>query len=264
MGLAGKRGLAIPSSAELEAIFEEDKTLDGLQVDWHAADASWKRYLGGIIQGCAESRGDAFRGRLWIKNALPLGKGMGSSTALVVAVCRALLGKDCEGVARHVEDVMNPGQSGMDFAVIWRAGPVIFRKGEEPVDFPIPIPLPHPVLVDTGSPDQSTPELVAWLTKRKDERVVQDALEAIGRCTDRLLEDEPAIMVFPDHHAAQLALGVVPPKTAELVAAIQKAGGAAKVIGAGARTGGGGMVLAIHPAPWKLDEALKGYKTMPL
>jgi mevalonate kinase len=54
--------------------------------------------------------------------------------------------------------------------------------------------------------------------------------------------------VMRDHHRAQVALGVVPPDVADMVDGIESTGGAAKVIGAGSRTGGAGMVLALGDA----------------
>ncbi|MDD5469880.1 MAG: hypothetical protein PHO92_03755, partial [Candidatus Peribacteraceae bacterium] len=49
-----------------------------------------------------------------------------------------------------------------------------------------------------------------------------------------------------EHHRAQVAIGVVPKAVQTMFAEIEKVGGAAKVIGAGGKTGGGGMVLAVH------------------
>jgi mevalonate kinase len=226
-------------------------------VDWPGATDLWKQYLGTIIRSLAERRGDAFRGRLWIKNELPLGKGMGSSTALVIGVSRALLGEHSESEARTVENIVNVGNSGMDFAVIWAGRPIVFQKDKPPSNLPIDLTLPNAVLIDTGSPEQTTMELVAWLREREDNEEIANALEAIGHCTERLLEGESALSVFPDHHRSQVALGMVPPDVQRLIADIEDAGGAAKVIGAGGKTGGAGMVLAIHPREKILDRIVE-------
>jgi len=59
------------------------------------------------------------------------------------------------------------------------------------------------------------------------------------------MRGEPFGAVMRDHHKAQVALGVVPPEAQQLIAAIESAGGAGKIIGAGSRTGGAGIVLAV-------------------
>jgi mevalonate kinase len=43
-------------------------------------------------------------------------------------------------------------------------------------------------------------------------------------------------------------LGVVPETVQKLIENIEKTGGVAKVIGAGGRTGGAGIVLALRPS----------------
>jgi mevalonate kinase len=139
---------------------------------------------------------------------------------------------------------VNPGNSGLDFAVIWNNQPLRFIKGEKPqaLEYTQEL-LENALLIDTGMPGETTAELVNWIKERKDE--VEDSIKKIGECTDRLLQGESPLAVFPDHHRAQIALGVVPQNVQDLIAQIEKKGGAAKVIGAGGRTGGGGMVLAV-------------------
>lgn len=243
----GYPGLAIPSSTGLTATWE---SADGdLKIDWPGIDARWIDYLRRIVRACERIAGSPFGEVLRIENDLPLGRGMGSSTALVIAVSRCLLGSDRETDARLVEDTVNPGHSGLDFAVIWNNRGLRFEKNKEPTAVDRErIDVPNALLIDTGKPNETTAELVAWLTERKKrETPIQEALATIGACADRLLGGESPLAVFPGHHRAQMSLGVVPADTAGLIAAIERSGGAAKVIGAGARSGGGGMVLAVHP-----------------
>lgn len=241
----GNAGLAVPAEIGMHATFTEDRSMDGVRLDWPEIDDNWKAYTATIIAECARigGHGDALRGTVTIKNQLPLGKGMGSSTAAVIAITRALLGEECLQHARAIEDRMNPGHSGLDFAVIWQNKPVRFVKNEEPQFVTLPPDLlKNARLIDTGAPEQTTSALVAWVTSRTTE--LQEPLQIIARCTDRLLSGESPLTVFPDHHRAQVALGVVPQSVQELIATIERGGGAAKVIGAGGRTGGGGIVLA--------------------
>ena len=85
--------------------------------------------------------------------------------------------------------------------------------------------------------------MIAWITERKDK--LKDTLKAIGDCTKRLQEREGLATVIHDHHREQQSLGIVTDKGKELITKIEQEGGAAKVIGAGSKTGGCGMVLAI-------------------
>ena len=72
-----------------------------------------------------------------------------------------------------------------------------------------------------------------------------EAIQSIGDCTERLLKGESLHAVMRDHHRAQTVLGIVPDSAQKIIAQIESEGGSAKVIGAGGRTGGGGMVLCL-------------------
>ena len=150
---------------------------------------------------------------------------MGSSTALVIAITRALLGESAREEALFIENILSPGNSGFDFATIWENVTVLFRKGTgpKPIDLPKDI-LIDALLIDTGLPNESTTELVAWMRTRETE--VRETLKNIDNCTDRIVRGEPS-----DVQA--------------LISDIEQVGGSAKVIGAGSRVGGAGMVLAL-------------------
>lgn len=244
MGL-GYPGLAIPSR-ETMRVFFTPKRDTGLTVIW-AKDVlhpEWAMYAGRIAECIARFTGCDVRGELVVETDLPLGKGMGSSTALVIAIARTLLGDDCRTQALATEDEMNPGHSGMDFAAIWEERPVLFKKDtvlghpDLPKDF-----LPTAKLIDSGMPNETTPELVAWVKSRAKE--LSEPLAMIGRCAERILAGEDLKTVIRDHHRAQVQLGVIPRAAQKIIEEIETRGGAAKVIGAGGRSGGGGMVLVL-------------------
>ena len=239
----GFAGIAVPSSIGIEAVFEEDSASGLVLIQWEnqIAEEPFRAYAEKIVAHCQKLSNSS--GRLIINSSLPLGKGMGSSTALVVAITRALLGKDAREEALHIEDILNPGHSGFDFATIWENVPVLFRKdtGAKFIRLPKDI-LKDALLIDTGFPKESTTELVAWMRTREPE--IRDALEIIGNCTDRIVRGEPLATVMREHNKAQVSLGVVP-GVQELISAIEQIDGSAKVIGAGSRAGGAGMVLAL-------------------
>ncbi len=246
----GYPGIAVPSPQYLRVTFEKLTNREDILIDWPqiSEDALWQTYAQRIISLC-EQKSEKSTGILSIHSDIPLGKGMGSSTALVIAICRCLLGQECEIDARAIEDSVNPGNSGIDFAVIWKDKPLRFQKGIAPdptqlrTDF-----LKCGSLIDTGKANESTPDLVAWVNERSKESQIEEALREIGECTNRLLAGEDPLAVFRDHHRCQVALGVVPSEVQTLIAGIEARGGAAKVLGAGGRTGGGGMVLALEPS----------------
>lgn len=240
----GKRGIAVPSKESVTVVWTKDTSLPEPVIVWEGgAHSKWIEYVGRIFGYLLPFTGPQ-KGTLLVQCDLPLGKGMGSSTSLVVAVCRALLGSACGKIALGVEDEINPGHSGIDFAVIWEAAPILYQRGKEPqiIDLPKDI-LKNTKLIDSGKPNETTRELVAWMKTREAE--IAPAIATIGDCTERLLKGEPLHVVMRDHHKAQVALGIVPDSARKIIDQYESEGGSAKVIGAGGRTGGGGMVLAI-------------------
>ncbi|MDD5103256.1 MAG: hypothetical protein PHX93_02545 [Candidatus Peribacteraceae bacterium] len=252
----GHPGIAVPAPLAMQATFEKNSGASALTLKWLGISGgeAWEDYARKIILHVEQENSASFRGIVTIRNQLPLKKGMGSSTALVIALTRVLLGPQKRAEALAIEDAMNPGHSGIDFAVIWEERPLYFRKGQEPQVITLPKDLLRgALLVDTGTPNESTPELVAWVRERSEDprtqRVMLRALGDIGKCTERLRNGEDIRTVFRDHHRAQVALGVVPKPVQVLIREIERLGGAAKVLGAGGKTGGGGTVLALHKNP---------------
>lgn len=240
----GKRGIAIPSKESITVTWTKDASLSEAEILWEGGEhPKWIEYAKHILEYLLPYTG-LQKGLLLIRCNLPLGKGMGSSTSLVIAVCRALLGDDCRKIALAIEDQINPGHSGIDFAVIWEAAPILYARGNEPqiIDLPKDI-LANAKLIDSGKPNETTRELVAWM--KTCEAEIAPIIEIIGDCTERLLQGEPLHTVMRDHHKAQVTLGIVPESAVKIIEQIERDGGSAKVIGAGGRTGGGGMVLAL-------------------
>ena len=249
----GYPGIAIPSPMKMDVEFREDRNYAGIKVKWEGikGDEQWNSYLKRILNQTQKFKGAILQGHLTINNSIPLCKGLGSSTALIIAVCRGLLCEDCRSEALLIENKLSPNNSGIDFNVIWEGIPILYKKDEgfKPVDLPNDI-FKNTVLIDTGSPNETTAELVAWIGQRREkEPEVNSALEIIGKCTDELLQGDGMPSIIRKNYRAQFTLGIVPGKVQKLIADIENSGGAAKVLGAGGRTGDGGMVLAIHKNP---------------
>jgi len=247
----GFPGIAIPAPLRVTATFMENPHLHDIIVDWDT-DAEWTAYVQEIIN-CCISIGSVHAGTLRIKNSIPLGKGMGSSTALVIAITKCLLGEECKNEAQRIENALNPGGSGIDFAVIWNEKPILFRKGSDSETIELPDNfLSNTMLLDSGAPDQQTPELVAWISDRYTKDMnVKGAIETIGECTEKIIATSKKISydslqrIIRAHHNAQESLGVVTEEAKNMIKKIEQEGGSAKVVGAGGRTGGSGMVLAV-------------------
>lgn len=242
----GYPGIAIPAPLQVIVTFTEDSSKKNIEVLWTTNHQSpvtshWTDYCNAIIDHCT-AYSPLPSGVLTIENHIPLGKGMGSSTALVIAIVRCLFG-DNEELAQKVENTVNPGNSGIDFAVIWNEKPIVFTKESKPETINLPNNiLNKALLIDTGTPNEQTPELVAWVTARREEYNV--ALETIGSCTKRVQEGEDLSSIIRNHHQAQISLGIVTDEAKTLITKIEQEGGYAKVIGAGSRSGGCGMILA--------------------
>ncbi len=254
--LFGKRGIAVPSAECVTVTWTEDVSMPDPVIVWGSkVEQRWTEYVERILFLLQEHIGP-LHGTLGIACNIPLGKGMGSSTSLVIAISRCFLGKTCGKIALSIENEINPGHSGIDFAVIWANEPILYSQNREPEIVELPKDaLKCATLIDSGTPNETTKELVAWMKNKypaagtprpgSEEMTVYEAIERIGECTERLLRGESLRTVMRDHHRAQVALGIVPESTQRLIEEIEFDGGSAKVIGAGGRTGGGGMVLKL-------------------
>lgn len=241
----GAPAIALPSPLKTEIRFEPNQKAQGITIENTSHPDS--TYIQRIVE-LIETQHGSLKGSLHIKSTIPVGCGMGSSTALVIAIARCLHLSKSE--ALMIEQTLNPNHSGIDFEVIWQNRPLKFIKGQEPEPINIDLSfLNEAILMDTGKPNETTSELVEWIKTRNKEQGTRNALHTIGLCTTRLLSGESPLTVFRDHHRAQVALGIVPPNVQKFIEDIEKSGGAAKVLGAGGRTGGGGIVLVLHNDP---------------
>lgn len=235
----GYPGIAFPITLGVEAIYEEDSSRSDIRVN---AEGPMLEYAVRVVKKLENHI--VHGGTLTLHSNLPFGRGLGSSTALIIAITRALLSENVRAHVEAVEKEFNPDASGIDFESIWENTPIIFKKGAPSLPSPLaPEVLRGTLLIDTGLPNESTAELVAWIQAKRTE--LEPYLQAIASCTERILSKEPLTAILRDHHRAQVALGVVPSVVQALIGEIEAAGGAAKVVGAGGHTGGAGMVLAL-------------------
>lgn len=236
--------------------------------------------VGGPGRGAERERG----ARVTVSSRIPVGRGFGSSAAVGASVALAWLGREgfdlsrdgLEALLGEVERRQHGRPSGVDAAAVLRGGLVRAEPapGGSGLRFES-IPVPDGLLdrfrvVDTGAPAENTGEVVSAVRELRDREPepVEAALQQIRDATTafrRLLEEaspEPgdAVELVRRCQRGLEALGVVPEPVRELVRAVEREGGAAKISGAGALTSpaeglpGGGLVLMIHSEPDRIPE----------
>ena len=204
---------------------------------------------------------------------IPIGRGMGSSASLAVALVRAWCaarGVDAthdtvsEG-AFEVERVFHGTPSGVDHGVIQRGGAVRFQRASAGITL-TPLRCGHlPLVVLDSGVAGNTLELVAGVRARRD--ALRTTLDAMGRLTEQVVAElhgaaaqpESARLVplgalLTENHALLRTLGVSTPHLDHLVDfALQHGALGAKLSGAG----GGGVVVALAPDPQPLLTAAR-------
>lgn len=204
---------------------------------------------------------------LEISSQLPIGSGLGSSAAISAAYIAALLTflkikwdqNLVNTLTYEAEKVFHGNPSGGDNSTVVYGGLIWFRK--ETQDLKIIQPLPFSIskklttnfiLINTGKPNETTKQMVEIVagqsTKFKkifdrQEQLVKDLLPVIQDGNENQL-----IQIIRAGEKNLEAIGVVSPYVKSIIRQIEKAGGAAKICGAGGKTGGAGVVLAYHPS----------------
>jgi mevalonate kinase len=229
--------------------------------------------------------------RVEVSSEIPLGAGCGSSAAVasaVVAATLALLDRsldphpaelaELERIVLEVERRQHGAPSGVDAATVLRGGVLWCRREDgklvaDPVRAAAegsPGGRASPLdglgafaLLHTGTPRESTGEVVAMVRARRDAESlrIDAALQRIADSAQRLRvaveSGDAAAVVAPLEQCARglEEIGVVPGVLRELTRRVEAAGGAAKVSGAGTATGdAAGVMLVYHPSPSALLE----------
>ncbi|NYT01882.1 MAG: mevalonate kinase [Methanosarcinales archaeon] len=238
-------------------------TVTGFSIDPHSgsilslgsSDEALKasRYVRAIVQEL-----ELDRVRITVDSELPVGAGLGSSAAIVVAALGALnchLGNDLsrEEIAKEafrIEKMVQQGLgSPMDTALSAFGGYRLVSQGTEPVDLP-----PLDLVVGFTGISHDTRKEVAKVQSLKGRypEVLESIFKAIGAVTFRAMdcikaEDMPELGTLMNINQGLLeAIGVNTRELSELIYAARGSGRAlgAKLTGAG----GGGCMIAL-PAP---------------
>lgn len=201
--------------------------------------------------------------RVSLSSDLPVGRGMGSSASLAVALVRAhddATGAHTDAYARalEVERLFHGTPSGVDVAVAVAGGVLRFQRTDPPTRQSLPAPSWQAVVLDSGSAGD-TGALVAAVGARRPG--IDPQLRRIGELVEaaqQALDDPQALGPLLDENQALLeAIGVSTPRLEALVGLARRHGAlGAKLSGAG----GGGVVLALvdDPAPLLAAAAAEG------
>lgn len=212
-----------------------------------------------------------------LDSEIPLGAGFGSSAAAAVATVDAYLAlrgtslapEELHRLTLEVERRQHGLPSGVDNATVIHGGLVWAKKEPSGRLTVTPLAARPPILeairvFHSGPPAETTGAVVAAVRRRKQgdpERYepVFDRMEAATRELRRELERERAsparlVELVRGFEGCLEEIGVVPEPVREVVRAVERRGGAAKISGAGALTGrGAGALLVVHPEPGVID-----------
>lgn len=209
-----------------------------------------------------------------IESTLPIGSGMGSSAALLLATLAAagpaleaeLTREQLYPYALRGEMIQHGKSSGVDPHVCLHGGLFRFRHGD-PTRLDVATGQKFTV-VFTGRPESTTGECVEAVRKKWGQHGVWTDFVEVTASFERALltANTPALKAAIRHnHRLLNTIGVVPAPVGRFVREVEARNGAAKVCGAGAIRGpAGGVVLVVCDTTVDDLAAAQGYEVMPV
>ncbi len=190
--------------------------------------------------------------KIRLHSDIPIGSGMGSSAATLLSVLRVLAEyfsldlktKDYYRYGLEAEKLQHGHPSGVDpFASLY--GGFLRFQNQKAEKLAMP-ELPF-FIVNTGSPTSTTGECVSHVAANFGESRIWDEFEAVTEELQNVLLKSNLKDVYRcirENSRLLQAIGVTPSPVQAFIAEIERAGGAAKVAGAGAVRGdNAGMVI---------------------
>ncbi|WP_432362681.1 mevalonate kinase [Sporosarcina sp. UB5] len=266
----GNPAIALPFPLKVEAIIEEipngivvestvysgpleqiPPKLEGIKACIHQVLTYLKRPCGRL--------------KITIHSEIPIGRGLGSSAAIAVAIVRGLfsyfetkLPDDTLSTFVHTAEVYSHGNpSGIDMATAMSNTPILFHKGEEIVRLEVARPL-HFVIADSGKigDTQKTVSRVRELYS-KDEFRMEESLRRMKEITFSAKyamangDLKELGKLLNENHSELIQIGVSDDRINQLVTTANTAGAlGAKLTGGG----DGGCMLALADSKEKRDE----------
>lgn len=207
--------------------------------------------------------------RIQIDTTIPMGCGMGSSSALINALLLALR-YHCDleiddrallNIARKAENRQHGKSSGIDLHTSFYGGAWLFRSaGPRPLNWPANRPDALKLYwLNTGPGQQSTGACVTHASHAFDQAMLDRFTEVTESLAQALCSDRAPqlISAITENHLLLKTIGVVPDPVNTDIEQLQAAGIAAKISGAGALTGDAAGCLICYPTaklPTDLDK----------
>lgn len=188
---------------------------------------------------------------------LPLGSGLGSSAACILALLKVLqpaLDTDrLFNAAVEAESFQHGRSSGLDVAASLHGGLILFCNTRFD-SVSLGTPLPPFRVYNSGRPDSGTGECVSAVAQAfpvsdpvwsEFEEITKHTLAAVQAGNGKTWHD-----CVRENHRLLCRIGVVPPIIQTHIAALERSGCAAKICGAGSVRGdSAGMILVCGDAP---------------
>ncbi|MBI2338063.1 mevalonate kinase [Candidatus Daviesbacteria bacterium] len=218
--------------------------------------------------------------KLEISSQIPIGAGLGSSAAISAACIAALLSflkvkwdlNLINSLTYEAEKVFHGNPSGGDNSTITFGSIIRFIREPKTIK-PLGINIPERlaqnfVLINTGKPKKSTGEMVSLVKvlREKNPQLFNESLKSQTELAEKLLpvlksgDSSKFIKIIRLGEKNLEAIGVVSKTSQKIIRKIEKAGGAAKICGAGSTTGPTGIILAYHPDKTKVEKIARSYK----
>jgi mevalonate kinase len=193
-----------------------------------------------------------------LNSDIPVGCGLGSSAATVLSELRAIghffrvdFRPDWHyKYSLEAENMQHGHASGVDSYVSLHGGCVRFQEGE---GRKVALPRTPVFIVQTGTPETTTGECVSQVARGFETSGIWDEFEGITDQMEKVLgcSDRDIIQsLVRENHRLLTRIGVVPERVQHFIRDVEKAGGAAKICGAGAVRGEkAGVVMVVAEAP---------------
>lgn len=192
--------------------------------------------------------------RLNLSSELPIGCGMGTSAAVILACFTALNDyfkvsmsqDDLYQRALAIENFQHGKSSGLDISMSQRGGALFIEQGHR---YPLDINIQPFLAINTGKPSVTTGECVESVKRYQHDTALWQAFGETTYAMKQALEEHNFQLLndaLKANHRLLSRIGVVPEKIQAFIKHIESLGCAGKISGAGSIQGdAGGMVIVL-------------------